>query len=344
MSIFVDILQGGVNSHGVTVDDFNAWATEGFLNDGITPKGIIGTGTPLTGDYAVQAQAVPNMTLNVLPGVALVTGTPTGGVSQRLVVRSTTNQVITIASNSTGGTRHDWVYIRLDANKMRDPNVPASDVADIFVSRSTSSSVDNGTPPAFGHLIAIVAVANAASSITNANITNRRVMASNIVDNSITTPKIANGAVTMPKIHNPFKFQAFTLGIHIIPDGAWTRAHLDSDVVDTNNNYDPTIARYTVPVNGFYYLYYGLHGRSNANQGAIMNVEFRVNGTSRTEGYSTVYPTASNNFIQLTANGSALFWLTAGQTVELWVLINALSGQVNLLPQSGWGGFLVSVT
>lgn len=212
MSIFVDILQGGVNSHGVTVDDFNAWATEGFLNDGITPKGIIGTGTPLTGDYAVQAQAVPNMTLNVLPGVALVTGTPTGGVSQRLVVRSTTNQVITIASNSTGGTRHDWVYIRLDANKMRDPNVPASDVADIFVSRSTSSSVDNGTPPAFGHLIAIVAVANAASSITNANITNRRVMASNIVDNSITTPKIIDGAVTTAKMNPSRWFGSMSLG------------------------------------------------------------------------------------------------------------------------------------
>ena len=204
MSIFVDILQGGVNSHGVTVDDFNAWATEGFLNDGITPKGIIGTGTPLTGDYAVQAQAVPNMTLNVLPGVALVTGTPTGGVSQRLVVRSTTNQVITIASNSTGGTRHDWVYIRLDANRMRDPNVPASDVADIFVSRSTSSSVDNGTPPAFGHLIAIVAVANAASSITNDNITNRRVMASNI----------ANGAVTSQKLNLSF-WQGNMAGIGI---------------------------------------------------------------------------------------------------------------------------------
>ena len=178
MGIYVDILQNGVNNHGVTVDDFNGFATD-VLIDGVV--GVI-TNTvgvaPSTGAFATNAQGTPDMTVAVTAGNAYVTGTPTSGVSQRLRVKLDANDNVTIASNATGGTRYDWVYIKLDADKMKDPAVDASDVATLYVSRSTSSSTDNGNPPTYGYCIAVVTVANAATSIANASIADKRVQTS----------------------------------------------------------------------------------------------------------------------------------------------------------------------
>lgn len=172
MSIFVEILQDGTNGHGVTVEDFNAIATD-FLSDGVVGAITNTAGVaPATGAFAVNASS--NMTLAVTAGKAYVTGTPTSGVSQRVRVNMDANQNVTIASNSTGGTRYDWIYIKLDPDKMKDPSATADDVATLVTSRSTSSSTDNGTPPTFGYCIAKVTVANGASSIANGSITDAR--------------------------------------------------------------------------------------------------------------------------------------------------------------------------
>jgi len=179
MSITVSLLQDGTNSHKETVDKFNEWATKLFSSDGIVPNGSIVNATPDTGDFALQANGTPDMNLDVLAGSALVTGTPTSGVSQRvLVVNSATiDDGITIAANSTGGTRYDWIYIKLDPDKMKDPASGADDVATIFTSRSTSSTTDDGTPPTYGLNIAVVTVANGATTIANSAITDARVFA-----------------------------------------------------------------------------------------------------------------------------------------------------------------------
>lgn len=173
-ALYVDILQGGTNSHGVTVDDFNAFNTD-FLSDGVV--GSIGNSSgvaPMTGAFAVNAQGTPDMTLAVTSGKAYILGTPTSGVSQRVRVLMDANANVTISSNSTGGTRYDWIYIKLDPDKMKDPDVNASDVATLVVSRSTSATTDNGTPPTYGLNIAVVTVANGASSITNTSVKDKR--------------------------------------------------------------------------------------------------------------------------------------------------------------------------
>jgi hypothetical protein len=174
MSIFTDILQAGTNSHGVTVDDFNAIATD-FLSDGIVGAITNTAGVaPTTGGFACNAQAVPNMSVAVTLGKAYVTGTPTDGVSQRVRVNMDSAENVTISNNTTGGTRYDWVYLKLDPAKMKDPAVSANDVATLVTSRSTSASTDNGTPPTYGYLIAVVTVANGASSIANSTVSDKR--------------------------------------------------------------------------------------------------------------------------------------------------------------------------
>lgn len=171
----VSVLTGGTNSHETTSEEINALYTD-ILSDGIVGAITNTSGVaPATGGFAVNAQGTPDMTVAVTAGTAYVTGTPTGGNSQRFRVNMQTAENVTIAANSTGGTRYDHIYIALDAAKLADPNVAGDDVATLVASRSTSSSTDNGTPPTYGYKIAVVTVSNGAASIVNANITDSRI-------------------------------------------------------------------------------------------------------------------------------------------------------------------------
>jgi hypothetical protein len=174
----VSILTGGSNNHTTSAEEVNAMYTD-ILSDGVVGTITNTSGVaPATGNFAVNAQGTPDMTVRVSQGVAYVTGTPTGGNSQRFRISMWSYEDVTIASNSTGGTRYDHIYVSLDADKLANPGVNGDDVATLVTSRSTSASTDNGTPPTYGYKIAVVTVANGASSITNANITDSRVQTS----------------------------------------------------------------------------------------------------------------------------------------------------------------------
>lgn len=177
MSILVSILQGGANNHQTTSEEANFYATD-FLAEGIVGLYTNTSGvSPATGAFAVNAQGSPNMTVAVSTGVAWVDGTPTGGSSQKLRVRNTASSNVTISANSSGSTKYDWVYIKIDPDKAKDPNSAASDVGTLVTSRSTSQTVDDGTPPTYGYPLAVVTVANSAPSIANSSIKDIRTLA-----------------------------------------------------------------------------------------------------------------------------------------------------------------------
>jgi len=173
MADYVSVLTGGSNNFDTTSEHLNALATD-ILEDGVV--GSVGNTAgvaPMTGGLACNAQGTPNMTVAVTAGKCYVTATPSGQSSQRLRANIAA-QNATIAANSTGGTRYDWIYVKIDATNAANPAAAGDNVASIVVSRSTSSSTDNGTPPTYGYAIAVVTVANGASSITNGNITDVR--------------------------------------------------------------------------------------------------------------------------------------------------------------------------
>lgn len=196
MADTVSVLTGGVNSFQTTAEHLNNLATD-TLADGVIGAITSTSGVaPMTGALAVNAQGSPNMTVAVTGGVCYVTATPTSQASQRLRAKIAT-QNATIASNSTGGTRFDWIYVTISAANAAAPNAAGDNVASITVSRSTSSSVDNGTPPTYGYHIATVTVVNGASSIANASIadtrteTSAKVVIGQIADGIITNAKLA---------------------------------------------------------------------------------------------------------------------------------------------------------
>lgn len=171
MSLLTSIMTGGVNNHPTTSDEANAWSTD-FISEGIV--GSFSGGPPLTGAFATTAQGTPDMTVAVATGVCYVQGTPTSQSSQTFRVKNTASSNVTIAANSSGSTKYDWVYIKLDATKLNGPSVAGDDAATLTTSRSTSQSSDDGTPPTYGYPIAVVTVANGATSITSGNIRDSR--------------------------------------------------------------------------------------------------------------------------------------------------------------------------
>lgn len=204
MALLTGILTGGSNNHQTTSEEANGVYTD-FIS-----QGVVGTITntagvaPATGGLSVNAQGSPDMTVAVSSGVAYVTGTPTSQSSQTFRVKNTASANVTISANSSGSTKYDWVYVKLDATKLNTPNTAGDDVATLVTSRSSSISSDDGTPPTYGYAIAVVTVANGASSITNGNITDKRASTGASV-------VIADGSVTNAKLDT-------TAGA---PGGAW---------------------------------------------------------------------------------------------------------------------------
>lgn len=170
MAITTSILTGGANNHQTTSEEVNAVYTD-FVSEGIVGTLSNTSGVaPATGGFAVNAQGTPDATVAITAGVAYVTGTPTSQNSQTFRVKNSASTNLSISANSSGSTKYDWIYIKLDATKLATPNTAGDDVATIVASRSSSAASDDGTPPTYGYPIAIVTVANGFSTITNSNI------------------------------------------------------------------------------------------------------------------------------------------------------------------------------
>lgn len=180
---YVSVIPSGTNNYLTPAEKFNQPITD-HIGQGIV--GLLGNTSgvaPSTGNYAVNAQGSPNMTVAVSSGSAYVVATPSGGNQQTFAVTSDASENVTISANSTGGTRYDFVYLVLDATKLTAPAVTGTDVASFTVQRSTTQYVDSNGAPSNSLLLAEVTVSNGASSISNSNISDRRIV-SNLTFNN----------------------------------------------------------------------------------------------------------------------------------------------------------------
>lgn len=175
-SIISSVVTGGSNSHQTVSEELNSVATD-FVTQGIV--GGFTTGSPNTGAFAVTQDASPDMGVTVLLGRAYVAGTPASQDAQVFNARMTSNYTsYTINSNSSGSTKYDWIYLSFNATNAANPSSAGDNVITLFTSRSTSNASDTGSPPTYGFVLGVVTVANGASSITNANIGDKRIQTS----------------------------------------------------------------------------------------------------------------------------------------------------------------------
>jgi len=193
-AITTSVVTGGSNNHATVSEEANAYATD-FVTQGVLGAISSTSGVaPSTGAFAVNQSSVPAMTVDITAGVVYITVTPSGQSSQRLRARMTsTYTAYAISANSTGGTRYDWIYLQASAANAANPSASADDVITLVTSRSTSNTTDNGTPPTYGTLLAVVTVVNGASSISNASIADRRTQSSLSSQSAVTDWTLISG-------------------------------------------------------------------------------------------------------------------------------------------------------
>ena len=182
-SIISSVVTGGSNNHSTVSSEANAYATD-FVSQGILGSFTNTSGVaPMTGSFGVQQDTSPDMGVTILgtgnttngEAIAYVSGVPTSQDTQVLRARMTSNYTgYTINANTSGSTKYDWIYLQLSATNAATPSSAADNVITLYTSRSSSNTTDNGSPPTYGIILAVVTVANNASSIVNANIADKR--------------------------------------------------------------------------------------------------------------------------------------------------------------------------
>lgn len=168
------IIQSGTSNYLTPAESFNVVATDLIIQGVAGSAGSTSGVAPSTGSFAVNAQGSPNMTVAVSAGQAYVNATPTSGNAQSIRVKLASSENVTIAANATGSTRYDFVYIKVDADKLNNPAADGTDVVTLVTQRSTTTNSDSNGALANGLLIAVVTVTNGASSIANSDIADCR--------------------------------------------------------------------------------------------------------------------------------------------------------------------------
>lgn len=245
------IIQSGTSNYLTPAESFNVVATDTLL-PGITGNYFNTAGVaPATGSFAVNAQGSPNMTVAVSAGTAYVNATPTSGTAQNIRVKLAASEDVTIAANSTGGTRYDFVYVKVDADKLNNPAADGTDVVTLTTQRSTTQDADSNGALANALLIAVVTVSNGASSIANSNITDRRLPVNSQTDGwqqanetwtyaSATTITVPTGATFKYSVGDKVKY---------MQSGAWKYAYVTGVTATTltlNGGSDYTVSNATI--------------------------------------------------------------------------------------------------
>lgn len=177
-TIITSIVTGGSNNHTTTAEEANSVRTD-FGTAGVIGSISLNSGSGGTGSFCVNQNTGSNLAINILAGSAQFAITPSSQDSQMLRPTAVADYTAyTINSNASGSTKFDWIYLSGNATNANTPSSTADNVVSIVTSRSSSNTVDNGTPPTYGLLLAIITVANAATAVTNSNITDKRVNAS----------------------------------------------------------------------------------------------------------------------------------------------------------------------
>lgn len=188
MSIKLSVVNGKgdfATQTGAGEDDWQAFQTD-FMS---------GSGIVNTGDFLVTEQSSPGMKVDVAKGVcyienaAFVVNTFT---TKYYCARSDDTEELNISSNASGSTRIDIVIVRKTAGAPGDDG----DNVEVVVIEGTPGA---GTPatPSNSKRLAVVTVADGATSIVNANIVNDTDKPSTVPDGAVTQAKLATSVLNL---------------------------------------------------------------------------------------------------------------------------------------------------
>ena len=335
--IITSVVTGGTNSHATVSEEINAVATD-FIVEGVVGA-ITNTGgvSPATGSFAINQSGTPAMTVDVSAGAAYITGTPSGQSSQTLRARmASATTAYAISANTSGSTKYDWIYLELDAVTAADPSASADDVVSIYTSRSTSNVSDTGTPPTYGILLAVVTVANAASSIVNANIADSReviTLAVELPDDSVETTDVIDKNITHEKLKSTVMFRGTTTQT-VTNSVSPTSITTYTEVTDRGADFNHTTGLFTAPYDGDYWF-----GANVGFENVViprMGLRIFANSVIIAEEFGS----STTNTYDPRMSCSAAVAMTAGQTAYISVYQDS-GGDIALHSTSSFSGYLI---
>jgi hypothetical protein len=134
-----------------------------------------GSGVTAASDLSVNAQGTPNMTVQVQPGGAWITGTSTTTQGSYHLYNDAALPAVAIAASNPTNPRIDIVVARI--RDTAEDGSGFSDASVVVVTGTPAVSPVAPATPASSLLLATIAVGANVTTITNANITDKRVMA-----------------------------------------------------------------------------------------------------------------------------------------------------------------------
>lgn len=242
-----------------------------------------GYGIVAPGDLAVTQNGTPNMSVNVAAGKAFVDGTENANQGAYLCANDATVNLAIAASNPTN-PRKDLVVAKVQDAEWSG----ATNSWSLAVVTGTAAAVPaEPAVPANAIVVALVDVAANATSITNANITDRRrrssALGGTVVCTTTTRPPAPylgqtifetdrsrlsywDGSLWYPITNGP-SCRVFHNADQSIASGAETTVAFNQERFDPDGMHDPVTnnSRVTIPFAGVYTMVFSGHYQSRAD-------------------------------------------------------------------------------
>lgn len=272
----------------------------GFAAGGVGVMNKAWTGAALPTGHMVVSATGTTMVLTISAGWAVVIRDQgTSSFDPRAVLAELqASTTVTVSANSTGSTRNDTVCLKVDLNTA--PSADGSNlVSAVILAGASGGALPNA--PADGNLylpLANIAVANGATSIAQANVTDKR--RSGVSD------------------YIPFGGRAHANAAQSVPNATTSKLLIGGTIDnDPNGNFDVANNRWWCPTPGRYAAIGQVHFSGAAVAGVF--VEIFKNGASVSRG------------AEGTAFGSVVtdqLVLAAGDYLEAWATQSS-GGAVN---------------
>lgn len=131
------------------------------------------------------------------------------------------------------------------------------------------------------------------------------------LDTETSTTKKAPISALQP-MDNPYKFAAYmNANQTLTTGGTYYTIQYNTELFDSNSNYNNSTYIYTVPITGFYMI--GCQAQLLSQAGAVFIIGLALNGTSETHRMVEIPNTTGN----ITVQGCRLISLTAGDTMRV---------------------------
>jgi len=155
------------------------------------------------------------------------------------------------------------------------------------------------------------------SAITTGKILNGAITSDKLATNSVTNDKIANSSISATKLNNPYKFSAYKSADTTVGDSATYNIVFNTELFDTNSNYNNTTGIYTVPITGYYYIAASVLLRGATGAGYLWEARSHIYQNATIIDTADIYVYDQGRLTFIVLKHSDIFYLNAGDAIKV---------------------------